>query len=148
MRVSKKIVTLLAVFLVWAAYSRLIMFFWGYFASINPIFNWAVSALLPEYRAWFYALIYTSDILINTLLVLPLGYLFSKCSRQSLWGPVFVSVSLVFLWDYWQIFGEEGSGLAFFTSFGAIFGVLNAVGLLPLAYYLVEKLRSDQWRSD
>ena len=140
MRALRKIVALLLVFLIWAVYSRLIMLFWGYFPSINPIMDWAISALIPDNRVLYYALIYTHDILINALLVLPLAYLFNKYSRQSLWGPVMASVFLVFLWDYQQVFSDEGSGMAFFSSFGAIMGVLMTVGLLPLLYYLVGEL--------
>jgi hypothetical protein len=139
MRVSSKIGAFLAVLFVWFAYSRMMMFFWGYYASVNPLLDWAIADLLPDNRFLFYTLIYAHDLLVNVLLALPVGYLFRRYLQESLWAAMIATVILVFLWDYRQVFWGEASDIEFFSSFGAIVGAFITLGLLPLVYYLAGK---------
>jgi hypothetical protein len=133
---SSKVGIFLAVLLVWGIYSRLLMVFWAYYASVNPLLDWAIHALLPEKRFLFYALIYTHDILVNVMLALPIGFLFRRYALSSIWVAVIATVILIFLWDYQQVLWGGTGVLNFFSSFGAIKGAFTTLGLLPFVYYL------------
>ena len=139
MRIPSSISTVLLLSFFWFVYSRLITLFWSHYLQFNPILTWALPELIPDNRIPFYALLYTHDVLVNFIIVLPAGFLICKFPNQNVWLSICIAVVIAFSWDYRLVLFSNGSIFEFFSSFNAVLGAIVALGMLPLVYIILRR---------
>ncbi len=88
-------------------YSCLI-YFWPYFPSFNPPFQWLLSCCAAS--SWFRTVIHLQDIIVNTALCIPLALLLLKISPRNVWPSVAVALLSMFLIGHYHLFSPENWG--------------------------------------
>ena len=109
-----------------------LMYFWGYFPNINPLFQWLLSCCAGT--NWIRPVIWIQDILINIALCIPLAYFLLKLRPKNiLLSAIFAIIPIIFLGSY-HLMTPEYSGWHI-SDFAAgwvmqIFSLLVAILLL------------------
>jgi hypothetical protein len=116
--------------------------FLGYYSAHHPFLNWAVTTLLPDYRVLYYALLYSSDVVLFLLLALPYSIALQYLLPRRPWIYLITAASVVFVWEYRGVWSDFESLANFLTSPSAYIGIVITLGLLPLAYSISVKPRA------
>lgn len=98
-----------------AVFYYFLAYFWAYFPSVNPVFNGLLSCCAG--REWLKPAIHLHDILINTVLGVPLAIFLLKLNPKKVWIHIAYALLSMFvigryhlvLPDYW------GSNLSIFV---------------------------------
>ncbi len=83
----------------------LLVYFWAYFPTYNPFFQWLLSCCAGS--PWLRAVIHLQDIIVNTLLCIPLALLLNKISPRNVWPNVAVALLTMFLIGHYHLFLPE-----------------------------------------
>lgn len=129
-------------FVVWPAYYIAMMWIWSWLIQVNPSLDWALATLLPHGKLPFYTFIYVHDLAINLILVFPVALLIYVYGSAPSWGSILGATMLVFTWQYWSVLSDLPESFAFFSSHGAVAGVITQIGLFPLGYLLASRVVS------
>lgn len=129
--------SILIAFISGLIYIYLMKLFWGYLPLVNPITHY----LLDEFAgsAWYGRLVYIHDIIVNTMLSIPLAMILLKLRPSTL--PLYILVALLpsfILYNYHLLNPENYSGnFAIFVP-GWVLGYLTPF----IALLIVWKFRS------
>jgi hypothetical protein len=90
MHIFRKVLYFFVALLIGATHAQLSSGFWGLYVIFNPINDYLINNLLinNNYQTLYYTLIYSHDILVNSLLVLPFACLLFLLSPRGNWGYV------------------------------------------------------------
>jgi len=124
-----------------------ISFVWGFYVVYSPFLTWmSDGVLLPGHKIAFYAVIYTHDLVVSIALAYPFAMLFAHLYKPIVgWRFILIAALTIFVFGYWSVL-SSGGAVVFFVDLApqSIIGVVNLVGSLPIAYYLVRTRSQSQ----
>ncbi len=88
-----------------AGFYYLLIYFWGYFPNVNPLFQWLLSCCAEA--VWFRPVIYLQDIVINILLCVPLALIIFRLKPINIWVCAFFTVLPIFFLGSYHLFIPE-----------------------------------------
>ncbi len=118
----------------------ILVYFWTYFPSVNPLFRWLLSCFTDS--SWFKPVIYLQDMLANTLLCIPLALLLIKLNPKNVWPSVAIALVSIFLVGHYHLFLQEYQGWHI-NDFGLVWALQQIPLPMAILFLQLRKKRED-----